>query len=219
MDIEDAIGEGSDEIRRQQAHVAGEADQIDFVLVENGDHLAVEGFALKSFGWNDAGGEAALPGAIDPRGAVAIAEDNRDFGVGDAACGDAFGESLEVGTAATQQHGNSLGHKLGTVPQLGMGLGGVHPLPRFPRSVDSKGVTNRFCGSSDSNKVKGLCFVSEGRSFVSVDSRQLKVFCFDTDLEIRGSADSKGVTGRAACRERGNTKKDSTGLTISQHNP
>ena len=91
MDVEDAIGEGGDEIGREQAHVAGEADEIDLGFLQSGDDLAVVGFALEAFGGDNAGGEAALLGAVDSGGAIAIAEDEGDFGVGYAGGGDAVG--------------------------------------------------------------------------------------------------------------------------------
>ena len=48
MNVQDAIWIFRDEKWREQAHVAGEADQIHFVLVENGGDLAVVGFALET---------------------------------------------------------------------------------------------------------------------------------------------------------------------------
>ena len=41
MDVENAIGEGGDELRREQPHVAGQADQIDMVLAQAGEHIGV----------------------------------------------------------------------------------------------------------------------------------------------------------------------------------
>ena len=49
VNVEDAVGEGGDEIRREEAHVAGEADEVNFVLVEDGDDLAIVGFSLETF--------------------------------------------------------------------------------------------------------------------------------------------------------------------------
>src|SRR5882724_4436538 len=101
MDIKDAIGEGFYEKRREQAHVAGQADEIDLVFVEDGYDLAVESIALKTFRWEDASGEAAGSGAVDAGGAFTVADDDGNFGVGDAACGHTIGEGFEVGAATT----------------------------------------------------------------------------------------------------------------------
>src|SRR5579863_1109182 len=89
VNVEDATGEGGDEIRGEKAHVAGEADEIDFMLVEDGDDLAVVGFALKAFGGDGASGDASGFGAVEAGSAFAIADDDGDFGVGNAVCGNA----------------------------------------------------------------------------------------------------------------------------------
>jgi hypothetical protein len=105
VDVEDAIGEGFDEKRGEKAHVSGEAHEVDFVFVENCDYLTVEGFALEALGWETAGREAAGLRAIDAGSAFAIADNDGDFGVGDAAGRDAIGESFEIGAATGQEHG------------------------------------------------------------------------------------------------------------------
>ena len=46
VNVEDAVGEGGDEIGGEKAHVAREADEVDSLFVEDGDDLAVVGFAL-----------------------------------------------------------------------------------------------------------------------------------------------------------------------------
>jgi hypothetical protein len=52
MDVENALGKGGYEKWRKKAHVASEADKIDFVFVEDGGELAVVGFALEARrGW------------------------------------------------------------------------------------------------------------------------------------------------------------------------
>src|SRR5260370_16904272 len=76
MDIEDAIWKLCDKKRRQQAHVSGEADEIDFVLIEYGSDLAVVDFAFQSFRRNHPRSNAARLGALDAGGAFAIADDD-----------------------------------------------------------------------------------------------------------------------------------------------
>jgi len=100
VDVKDAVGEGGDEIRREKAHVAGEADEVDFVFVEDGDDLAVVGFALEAFGGDGTGGDAAGFGAVEAWSAFAIADDDGDIGVGDAGGGNAVREGFEVRAAA-----------------------------------------------------------------------------------------------------------------------
>jgi len=41
VNVDDAVGEGGDEAGREQAHVAGEADEVDIVGAECGDHVGV----------------------------------------------------------------------------------------------------------------------------------------------------------------------------------
>ena len=99
MNIQNALGECGYEKRGEEAHVASEADQIDFEFVENGGDLAVVGFAFEAFGGDGAGGNVAGGGAFEAGGARLVADDDGDFGVGDAACGDTIGEGFEVGAA------------------------------------------------------------------------------------------------------------------------
>jgi len=100
MNVQDAIWKFGDEKRGEQTHVAGKADQVDAMLVEDGGDLAVVGFALEAFRRDDAGLDSARFGALDAGRAFAIADDDGDFRVGDAARNNAFRERLEVRAAA-----------------------------------------------------------------------------------------------------------------------
>src|SRR6059058_1427928 len=115
MNIQDAIRKLGHEIGREQAHVAGKANQVDFVLVENGPNLTVVDFALQPFRGNHARGDATRFGAIDSRSTSAIADDNGDFRVRDAARSHGFRQSFKVRAAAAQEHANALGHKRETL--------------------------------------------------------------------------------------------------------
>jgi hypothetical protein len=99
MNIEDALGKGGYEIGREQAHVAGEADEIDFVFVEDGGDLAVVGFAFEAFGRDGAGGDVAGSGSFEAGGVGLVADYDGNFGVWDAADRDTIGEGFEVGAA------------------------------------------------------------------------------------------------------------------------
>jgi len=117
MDIQDAVWERGYKIWRQQAHVAGQADEVDFVLIEDRDDLAVIRFALQTFRRNRSRRDAARFCAIEAGRAFAIADDYRDFRVGNSAGCDALGERFEVRTAAAQQHAYALLHKQKTLTQ------------------------------------------------------------------------------------------------------
>src|SRR6267154_1753299 len=49
VNIQDAIRKFGDEIGREQAHVPGEADELDSVLGEDGGHLTIVDFAFETF--------------------------------------------------------------------------------------------------------------------------------------------------------------------------
>src|SRR5208337_4521869 len=105
MDVEDALGKGGYEEGGEEAHVAGQADEIDFVFMKDGGDLAVVGFALEAFG-----GDGAGVGALEALGGGLVADDDGNFGVGDATGGDTVGEGLEVGPATAEEDADAMGH-------------------------------------------------------------------------------------------------------------
>lgn len=117
VNIENALGKGGDKVGGKQAHVTGEADEVDAGFVEDGGDLAIVGFALEALGRQDFCGDAARFGAFDAGSAFAIADDNRDFRVGDAAGSDAIGKGFKIRAAAAQEHANALLHKQKTLAQ------------------------------------------------------------------------------------------------------
>ena len=50
VDIEDAVGEGGNELGREQAHIAGEDDEVDAVVAEGGGDVGVVDFSRSPFG-------------------------------------------------------------------------------------------------------------------------------------------------------------------------
>ena len=82
VDVEDAIGEGGDEGRRDEAHVAGEADEVDVGLAEAGDELFVAGFGRPASDGDVVGFEAEVAGGLKAGGVGFVGEDDGDFGVG-----------------------------------------------------------------------------------------------------------------------------------------
>jgi len=102
MNIQDASAKSLHKIGREQSHVAGEADEIDSFLLQRGDDLAVIGFAFEALGWNDASVDAARAGAFDAGSAFAMADDDGNLSVGNAAGGDTICKGFEI-RAATRQ--------------------------------------------------------------------------------------------------------------------
>jgi len=80
--------------------VAGEANEIHFLFAQNGGDLAIVGFTLEALGRNHAGINAARAGAFDAGRVFAMADDHGNFGVGDAAGGDALREGFEIRAAS-----------------------------------------------------------------------------------------------------------------------
>jgi hypothetical protein len=117
MNIQNTIRECSYKIWRKQAHVAGQTDEVDFVLIEDRDDLAVIRFALQTFRRNRSRRDAARFCAIEAGRAFAVADDYRDLRVGNSAGNDALRERFEVRTAAAQQHAYALLHKQKTLTQ------------------------------------------------------------------------------------------------------
>src|SRR5260370_18646406 len=94
MDIEDAVRKFGDKKGREQAHVYGEADEINMEFVEDGRDLAVVGFALEAFRRNHAGLDSTRFRALDTGRAFAIADDDGDVRVRNPTRRDAFRERL-----------------------------------------------------------------------------------------------------------------------------
>ena len=88
---------------REEPHVAGQANQIDAVRAQAGDHIGVVLFALASAGNKDRGGQTHLA-RFGQAGCVSdIRDDDGDFGALQAAGANGFGNGKEVGAAAGEE--------------------------------------------------------------------------------------------------------------------
>jgi len=103
VDVEDAIWEGGDECGREQAHVAGEADEVDGMLAEACDQVGVVGFARAAFGDESGGGKAEVAGCGEAGSIGDVGDDDGDFDAGEAAGADGVRDGEEVGTAAGEE--------------------------------------------------------------------------------------------------------------------
>lgn len=104
MDVEDAVGKGCDEGRREQAHVSSEADKVDVVLAEAGDEVGVVVGARAAFGDEDGGGEVEVFGRGDAGGVVDVGDRYRDFDPLELSGLDGIRDGEEVGTAAGEEN-------------------------------------------------------------------------------------------------------------------
>src|SRR5690348_1832476 len=145
MDIEDASAKGLDEMRREKAHVAGEADEINTGGLERGDDEVIVGFAFEALRGDDFGGDAARAGALDAGGAFAMADDDGDFGVGNAAEADTLRERLKIRAAAGEKHADALFHGSAKLAQIARGA---------KRITSGEGTLSRsgsYCESREKN--------------------------------------------------------------------
>ena len=108
VDVEDAIGEGLHEGRRDDAHVAGETDEIDLVRVEGGDHLAVVVGAVAAGGGDAHGGEVQLAGRGEAGGIFPVRENDGDLCADEVPLADGFGDGEEVGASAGEEDAQAL---------------------------------------------------------------------------------------------------------------
>src|SRR5260221_111949 len=121
MNIQNALRKSRHEKWRKQSHVPGKTDEIDLRFAQCRDCQTIVSFAFEALGRYDAGGQSAGTGTIDSWSAFAIAENESDFGVGYAACGNAIGQRLKIGAAAAQEHANAFGDHGKKLAQLQRG--------------------------------------------------------------------------------------------------
>lgn len=103
MDVKDAVGEGLHEGGRDDAQVAGEADDIDAMLVEAGDHLGVVVRAFAPGGGDGEGGEIEIAGGCETWSVFDVGEDYGDLGAGEAVVADGCRDGQEVGASAREK--------------------------------------------------------------------------------------------------------------------
>ena len=103
MDVQNFAGKLLHEPGGEQAHVSGQADEVDFMIPERADDFAIVLFAGLAFRRNDKGSQAALAGGGDAGSVGLVGDDNCDAGVGDAARDYAVGDGDEVGAASGEE--------------------------------------------------------------------------------------------------------------------
>jgi len=108
VDVEDAVGKGLDEGGRDDAHVAGEADEVDVVVIEAGDHFGVVVGTFAAGGGDDDGGEAEVSGGGEAGGVFDVGEDYGDFGVQEAMGIDGAVDGEEVRASAGEEDAESV---------------------------------------------------------------------------------------------------------------
>src|ERR1700681_4864188 len=85
---------------RKQAHVTGEADEIDFVVLECSYNFAVVLLARLSFRWNDQSVESSLAGGFKTGSIGTVRNHDRYAGIGYPARRNAVGDGHKIGAAS-----------------------------------------------------------------------------------------------------------------------
>lgn len=108
VNIQDAVGERGYKIRGQQAHVAGEADEIDFVILKRGYNFAVVLLAWLTFRWNYERVQASMARGFQAGSVGAVRNHGGNAGVGYTACCQAVGDGDKIGAAAGEENAEIL---------------------------------------------------------------------------------------------------------------
>src|SRR5579871_2629337 len=107
VDVQNALRKFADEISTENAHVAGEADQIDFVLAEFGDQLTVVNFTVESLRCELESIEPTIARRDDTGNVGTIGDDHGNLSV-EAAGANGIGDSEEVRASAGKENAESL---------------------------------------------------------------------------------------------------------------
>ena len=105
VDVEDAVGKRGDKGGGNEAHVAGEADEVDVVVEERFDVWLVALVEGEAGGGEVEGGEVEVAGGGEAGGLGTVGKDESDLGVGDFVAGDGGVDGEEVGAAAGEEDG------------------------------------------------------------------------------------------------------------------
>src|SRR5579872_431656 len=149
MDVQNAMGKSTHKFGREQAHVAGQTNQVHLCLVKGSDYFRIVLLAAAALGGNQAGIEAAAPRRFEAGGIGAVGNHNGDLRL-KTVCLNGVSNGFKVRAAAGKQDAQffQLSHALG-VADLAVALDdaadevtffatlfnqGLHPLVFFCRN-------------------------------------------------------------------------------------
>jgi hypothetical protein len=104
MDIQNSLRKLLHEPGREQPHVSGKANEIDGVLLQHGNNLAVVLFARFAFGRNHDRTEPTLARSGDSRRVGLVRDDDGDTRIRNAARINAVGNRDEVRSASGKKY-------------------------------------------------------------------------------------------------------------------
>ena len=110
VDVEKPVGELADEVCRKQAHVAGEADEVDAEFFEQGEDSFFMLGLRPAAAFKGNGFDAEGASGFDAGSSGDVGEDDGDFAVGEAAVARGADDGHAVGAAAGDEDGDS-GHR------------------------------------------------------------------------------------------------------------
>src|ERR1700726_565913 len=117
MNIQDALRKALYEVWRQQAHVTGQANQINLVFAQNRNDLAIVSFTLKPARRDDLRGNPSCVGTLNSLRAFSIGDNKSDVRIWNSARGNAIREGLKIRAASAQQHAYAFFHERKTLAQ------------------------------------------------------------------------------------------------------
>ena len=109
VDVENAVGVGGDELRGEQAHVAGQADEVDAVRAQAGENVGVVFGAGAALGDKERVVQAEIAGGGEAGSIGDVGDDDGDFDAGQAAFADRSGDGEEIGSAAGEKNAEAKG--------------------------------------------------------------------------------------------------------------
>src|ERR1700722_5645954 len=117
MNIQDALRKTLDEVWRQQAHIAGQADQIHSFFAQNGHNLTVVCFTLKTSRRDDLRWNPSRVSALNSLRAFPVGDNHSDVRVWNAARGNAVRKGFKIRAASAQQYAYAFFHERKTLAQ------------------------------------------------------------------------------------------------------
>src|SRR5277367_5823081 len=103
VNIEDSLRKSTDKLRREQAHISGEAHEVDLMLSQGLNNLGFVLCSLTAVGFDDQRREATRTGRSDAGRVGAIGDDDRDLRSGKLSRRDAVGDGEEIRSSTGEQ--------------------------------------------------------------------------------------------------------------------
>ena len=106
------LGIGGDEPRRKQAHVPGQANQVDAVLFQAGQNLGIVLGPATAFGDEQRVGQAQFAAAAMPGASATLEIDHSNLNARQPSGADGFGDGEEIRPAAGEQDAEAEGRSV-----------------------------------------------------------------------------------------------------------